>query len=261
MTDGFANRPMLVIEDDADIRDALRMLFEEEGYIATFAASLDEGLALVERQAFALVLTDLFTHRSADPLTHLQPLRELADPTPVGILTGWKLTPEQAQAGGFAFVVAKPFNLDELLAQVAASLDTRLDCDQLGQACTVQRYFELLSARDWDGLAALCTPDVLYVLPGDSPYSAEVQGQQAFRDYTAAMFAHFPDARFDNVQVYATPKGLAARYQGHWAAPDNPHQHEQSGSVTFRFAGERIAQIGVQLDVTRLLALVDPPTG
>jgi ketosteroid isomerase-like protein len=154
-------------------------------------------------------------------------------------------------------MIAKPFGLDDLLSQIAAALDTRLDCAEQEQARVVCRYFELLGAREWEALGALCTPDVVYALPGDSPYSTEVRGVQAFCEYTAAIFAHFPNATFDGVSIYSTPNGLAARYQGRWTTPDGEQQ--QAGAVTFRFEGERIAQIGVQLDTARLQALAGVP--
>lgn len=54
--------------------------------------------------------------------------------------------------------------------------------------------------------------------------------------------------------MYATPHGLAARYQGRWHGPDG-HEARQSGAVLFEFAGQQIARIGVRLNVERLETL------
>ena len=50
---------ILVIDDEAAIRDSLRMILEYEGYEVLGAATGQEGLALVEREAPDLVLLDI----------------------------------------------------------------------------------------------------------------------------------------------------------------------------------------------------------
>jgi DNA-binding response OmpR family regulator len=50
---------ILVIDDEAGIRDSMRMILEYEGYECLLAATGPEGLALAEREAPDLVLLDL----------------------------------------------------------------------------------------------------------------------------------------------------------------------------------------------------------
>src|SRR6266852_7345679 len=50
---------ILVIDDEAAIRDSLRMTLEYEGYEFIGAATGQEGLALAEREVFDLVLLDV----------------------------------------------------------------------------------------------------------------------------------------------------------------------------------------------------------
>jgi CheY-like chemotaxis protein/ketosteroid isomerase-like protein len=231
---------LLIVEDDHDIRETIAMVLDEEGYTASFAVSLEDGLALVDAVAFQLILTDLFATSGQDPLASVEALRLRAAPTPVGIMTSWKVPPEEAERRGFRFLLHKPFGLEEFLTQVAAALKVTLSAEQRRQEAIVRRYFAALTARDWDALATLCADDVAYSLPGASSFAAET-------------FAHFPDARFGDVLVYASPKGLAARYQGSWAAPDGSAQR-QSGATIFRFEGTHIAQIGVLLNEAYLQA-------
>jgi len=97
-----------------------------------------------------------------------------------------------------------------------------------------------------------------YVLPGPAPFAATVRGHTAFRAYTAETYRHFAALRFTNIHVYATPQGLAARYQSAWRAPDGATlRHE--GIVLFAFAGERIARIGVYVHADRLRAQLHAP--
>ena len=50
---------ILIVDDDAGIRESLKMTLEYEGYIVDGAATGQEGLNLVERDAPDLVLLDL----------------------------------------------------------------------------------------------------------------------------------------------------------------------------------------------------------
>ena len=55
----MAKPRILVVDDEAAIRDSLRMTLEYEGYEFLGAASGQEGLALVERETPDLVLLDI----------------------------------------------------------------------------------------------------------------------------------------------------------------------------------------------------------
>lgn len=246
---------LLLVDDDADLRETLLMLMADEGYAVQEAAALERALALVDAQGFDLIVTDCFDADGRDPLAGLAALRERAAPTPVGIMTAWPLLPEEVRAAGFAFLVGKPFDLDQLMLEVAAEVKAALRPEQVLAAGIVERYFAALSARDWDGLADLCTEDVTYVLPGAGPLAVTVEGRAALRTYTEQTFASFPDATFDHVAIYGTPNGLAVRYQSHWRDGDGREQ-QQAGALVLEFVGSHIRRIGVQLHDTQLHQLV-----
>lgn len=125
MTSDFAPR-LLIAEDDAELRETLQLVLSDEGYQVTTASSLAEALALTNEQAFDFVLTDLFRVSSDPPLQSALPLLKEAAPTPVGILTAWPLSEEEALQAGFAFLIEKPFDLDELMSTLAAGFNTAL---------------------------------------------------------------------------------------------------------------------------------------
>ncbi len=50
---------MLIIDDEAAIRESLQTLLEMEGYAVESAATADEGLARIGERPFDLVLLDL----------------------------------------------------------------------------------------------------------------------------------------------------------------------------------------------------------
>lgn len=250
-----AHPRVLLVDDDQDIREALGLLLADVGYDTSVASSLARAIEQVETTTFQLIVTDSFAHRPSDALASIQSLQRRAYPTPVGILSGWTPTRDEVQQAGFAFFVAKPFDLDELLAQIAATIQTPLNSRQSRQVPVVHRYFAALTARDWDALVELCTEDVIYILPGTTPFSTTIIGKAALRAYSDETFGHFPAASFHDVAVYASPTGLAARYRGRWAMPDGS-EAQMTGAVHFQFEGERIQQIGVRLNDERLRALV-----
>jgi CheY-like chemotaxis protein len=244
----------LVVEDDANIREALRLLLEEEGYDVLEATSLDAALAIVENATVQLILTDSLAARTSDKLTAAGLLRQRAFPTPVGVLTGWPVDQESVNNLDLAFVLGKPFDLDDLLARVANTLHLTLSPEQEAQAHVVRQYFAALTAGDWNALAALCTEDVTYTLPGKTVFATTLQGRDRVCAYAKGIFEQFPEARFEDILVSATPLGMAARYRGTWRTRDEAH-HTQAGAVVFRFADEQIAQIGVRLNDARLAAI------
>ena len=163
---------VLVIDDDPDIRDALRLLLEDAGYAVAVAASRADAFAQIDTAAFQCILTDAFTRTPAGALDSIRPLVERAQPTPVGLLTGWRLPQEDIERVGVAFVArTQPLNLTTCSHRYAAAIATPLTPEQQRQAAVVHAYFAALTARDWDALIALCTDGVTYVLPGKSLFS------------------------------------------------------------------------------------------
>src|ERR687889_266797 len=77
---------ILVIDDEAAIRDSLRMTLEYEGYEFVGAATGQEGLALVEREAFDLVLLDV-KMPGMDGLDVLGRLRAMNETLPVVMIS------------------------------------------------------------------------------------------------------------------------------------------------------------------------------
>ncbi|MGZ3583657.1 MAG: response regulator [Ktedonobacterales bacterium] len=115
---------LLIVEDSAEIRETLELVLTEEGYKVSLAPDLSRAFALVSEQTFDLVLTDLFTFSQVDPLQSVSQLRVHVAPTPIGVISGWQVDPEYAKRQGFAFLLTKPFELEDLLACVATCLAT-----------------------------------------------------------------------------------------------------------------------------------------
>jgi two-component system response regulator MprA len=113
---------LLIVEDDESILEFLSTVLNDEGYETCLASSQEAALALLHEQRFDLVVADLFVEPSRPRLSSARALQRFCTPTPVGIITGWSLPSGGSELDGFAFLLKKPFDIDDFLAAVAASL-------------------------------------------------------------------------------------------------------------------------------------------
>src|SRR5215813_4140981 len=104
---------ILVVEPDPSISDLLGALLRLGHYTPDIAASLEEAQNKVDQELYDLVLTDLFSP-FPPRLEAIKPLQHRCFPTPIGIVSGWRVGQAEAIRAGFAFVLEKPFELDAL---------------------------------------------------------------------------------------------------------------------------------------------------
>src|SRR5256885_15234883 len=115
---------ILVIDDEAAIRDSLRMTLEYEGYEFLGAATGQEGLALVEREAPDLVLLDV-KMPGMDGIDVLERIRNMNDALPIVVVSGHgtiSTAVEATKKGAFDFV-EKPFATERVLVILRNALD------------------------------------------------------------------------------------------------------------------------------------------
>ena len=108
-----------VIDDDADTRDALRLVLELNGYEVIEASDGAAALDELHRNPAGVILLDLMM----PGMTGCEFLeRQQADPDlcsiPVVVLSGAGDVPTQAERLGAAAWVRKPVELDELIHEV-----------------------------------------------------------------------------------------------------------------------------------------------
>jgi len=106
---------LLIVDDEASLRDFLSIVFEEDGWKVETAPSLAEGRASIQKNEPDLVLCDLMLPDGSG----LDLLREVKTQTPsVAVImitahTSTKSAVEALKAGAFDYI-AKPFDIDEL---------------------------------------------------------------------------------------------------------------------------------------------------
>jgi len=117
---------ILVIDDEAAIRDSLKMTLEYEGYEFVGAATGQEGLALAEREGPDLVLLDV-KMPGMDGLEVLDRLRGMNDSLPIVVISGHgtiSTAVEATKKGAFDFI-EKPFASERVLVSLRNALDQR----------------------------------------------------------------------------------------------------------------------------------------
>jgi two-component system nitrogen regulation response regulator NtrX len=115
---------ILVIDDEAAIRDSLKMILEYEGYDVQGAATGQDGLSLAEREPFDLVLLDI-KMAGMDGLDVLQRLRVTNETLPVIMISGHATVSTAVEAtklGAFDFI-EKPLSTERVLVSVRNALD------------------------------------------------------------------------------------------------------------------------------------------
>src|SRR5919197_2510611 len=117
---------ILVIDDEAAIRDSLKMTLEYEGYEFVGAATGQEGLALAERDAPDVVMLDV-KMPGMDGIEVLDRLRAMYESLPVIVISGHGTVStafEAANKGAFDFI-EKPFATEKVLVTLRNALDQR----------------------------------------------------------------------------------------------------------------------------------------
>jgi CheY-like chemotaxis protein len=116
---GLARRPVLVVDDDKDIRETLQELIEDEGYEVLSARNGLEALERIQERRPGLVVLDLFMP-GMDGAEFRR--RQLADPrvsdVPVVVISAAAGLEERVAAMRPAAHLEKPIRLEDLLRLV-----------------------------------------------------------------------------------------------------------------------------------------------
>ncbi|MFB3853672.1 MAG: sigma-54-dependent transcriptional regulator [Vicinamibacterales bacterium] len=115
---------ILVIDDEAAIRDSLRMILEYEGYEFVGAATGQDGIALFEREAPDLVFLDI-KMAGMDGMEVLARIKAANDLVPVVMISGHGTvaTAVEATRLGAADFIEKPLASDRILLTIRNLLD------------------------------------------------------------------------------------------------------------------------------------------
>ena len=120
------SRDILIVDDEADIRDLVAGLLEDEGYETRSAGDSDSALAQIEQRRPNLVILDIWLQGSRlDGLELLDFIRRDHPDVPVIIISGHGNveTAVSAIKRGASNFIEKPFKTDHLLHLVQAATE------------------------------------------------------------------------------------------------------------------------------------------
>ncbi|MCA9597052.1 MAG: response regulator [Myxococcales bacterium] len=122
MESGSRGRFVLLIEDEANAREALAELLTESGFAVVACANASDALDLIGREVPDIVLTDLkMAGLTGDDLVKSLALTHPA--LPIVILTALPLAHVRAETRQkSARVLEKPFSFDQLLSELGRLL-------------------------------------------------------------------------------------------------------------------------------------------
>jgi DNA-binding NtrC family response regulator len=117
---------ILVIDDDAGVRESMARMLRSAGYTVLVAASGEEGFDLARGDAFDVILSDM-RMPGLSGLDILKKLRDVNVDACFIVMTGFGTvdTAVEAMKLGAVDFVQKPFFRDELLMRVRAATDRR----------------------------------------------------------------------------------------------------------------------------------------
>src|ERR1700752_124838 len=232
---------VLVADDQADIRDALRLLLRREGYEIHGAASPSEALAALEAREFDAVLMDLNYARdttSGQEGLDLLPRVQMVDGTvPVVVMTAWssiELAVEAMRRGARDFI-PKPWENQRLLAVLRTQIELR---QALRQASRLEAENRLLRAESRPTMIAesAAMQPVLDIIGRIGPSDANVliTGEHGTGEEVVAQTLHALSPRAATPMVTVNAGGLS----------EGVFESELFGHVKGAFTDARVDRVG-----------------
>jgi DNA-binding response OmpR family regulator len=119
---------ILVVEDETGVARFIQKGLEEEGYVIDLAANGEEGLALVSRNRYDLIILDIMLPGMSG-IELCRAIRRKNISSPVLMLTAKDSVGDKVAGldSGADDYLTKPFSFDEFLARVRAHLRRKAD--------------------------------------------------------------------------------------------------------------------------------------
>lgn len=255
---------ILVIDDEEQMLDSLRLNLQQTGYSVSTAASGEEGLALFDASDFDLVLCDL----QLPDKPGMEVLRKLKERNPaieVIIISAYgsiENAVEATKAGAFHFV-EKPFEFDELQLLIDRALERQELIEEseglrrtlrdratygniIGRSKKMQTIYEMIEA--------VAKSDANILIVGESGTGKELIANAVHYN------SHRSKAKFVKVNCSALPKELIeSELFGHTKGAFTGAARDKEGLIASANGGslllDEIAEMPLELQPKLLRAL------
>jgi two-component system response regulator FlrC len=241
---------VLIVEDDANLREALLDTLELSGYRVLVAANAEAAVDLLGREAPGLVLSDV-QMPGMDGHALLRVIKTKAPGLPVVLMTAYGQIERAVEAmrDGAADYLPKPFETDRLIAVVARHLRNEAECSECGLVAEDAASLALLEV-----VRKVAATEVSVLLTGESGVGKEVY----------ARFLHGQSARaggpFIAVNCAAIPENLVeatlfgyekGAYTGAQVAQAGKFEQAQGGTLLL----DEVSEIPLQIQAKLLRVL------
>jgi DNA-binding NtrC family response regulator len=122
----MANEKILVVDDEESMCDFLSIMLKKQGYHITTALSAKEGLKMLAKEAYEVVISDL-KMKEMNGLELIDEINKKETVPTVIIMTAFATIESAIEAlkkGAFDYII-KPFKVDEIKLAVARALEQR----------------------------------------------------------------------------------------------------------------------------------------
>ena len=106
---------ILVVDDEKSLREFLTIMLENEGYEVVSADSGQKAVALIEKNVFDLVITDI-RMRQSNGIDVLKAVKQVSPQTRVVMMTAYasaETVVEAMKIGAYDYI-SRPFKVDDL---------------------------------------------------------------------------------------------------------------------------------------------------
>jgi two-component system response regulator FlrC len=242
--------PLLIVEDDRDLRDALCVTLELAGYLVIPAADGSEALSVMQRHPVSLVLSDI-QMQPMDGLALLREVKQNYPEVPMVLMTAYGDIENAVAAmrAGASDYLAKPFEPASLLLLVERYRRHTVTPDDAGVIAVDSKSVALLAMAQRVAAAATTV-----LLTGESGCGKEVLARYIHRHSTRA------DQPFVGINCAAIPDNLLeATLFGHERGAFTGANQAQAGKFEQAQGGtlllDEIAEIPLPLQAKLLRVL------
>ncbi|NNF51008.1 MAG: sigma-54-dependent Fis family transcriptional regulator [Gammaproteobacteria bacterium] len=243
-----AGDPVLIVEDDAELRDALAQTLAVSGCEVVTATDGSEALAAMQDQRFSVVVTD-FQMQPMDGHALLCRIRERHPDMPVLLMTGHGSIERAVRAmrDGASDYLVKPFEISELLTRIERlSAPRTLDDGLVAEDPLTQSVLALASR--------VAAADATVLLCGESGTGKEVfarfihrESSRASGPFVAINCAAIPENMLEAV-LFGHEKGA---FTGAHTSRTGKFEQAQGGTLLLDEVSEM--DLGLQAKLLRVL--------